>query len=94
MSTSATRDPLVPAANLRLALLGLPTVASGPDNQAELVSPLLARQRELSRRQGDRLPPVVQAALALHDEDLANFAPGLALLSSRHETQYSRLFRS
>lgn len=58
MSTSATRDPLVPAANLRLALLGLPTVASGPDNQAELVSPLLARQRELSRRQGDRLPPV------------------------------------
>ncbi|MBK7658216.1 MAG: urease accessory protein UreF [Betaproteobacteria bacterium] len=43
---------------------------------------------------GDRLPAAVQAALALHDEDLANFAPGLALLSSRHETQYSRLFRS
>lgn len=25
---------------------------------------------------------------------LSNFAPGLAILSSRHETQYSRLFRS
>jgi urease accessory protein len=27
-------------------------------------------------------------------EDLSNFAPQLAMLSSRHETQYSRLFRS
>jgi urease accessory protein len=25
---------------------------------------------------------------------LSNFAPSLAILSSRHETQYSRLFRS
>ncbi len=43
---------------------------------------------------GDRLPARARAALEAHDEDLANFAPGLALLSSRHETQYSRLFRS
>jgi urease accessory protein len=28
------------------------------------------------------------------DEEPGNFAPGLAILSSRHETQYSRLFRS
>ena len=28
------------------------------------------------------------------EELLANFAPGLAIASSRHETQYSRLFRS
>ena len=27
-------------------------------------------------------------------EELGNFTPGLAILSSRHETQYSRLFRS
>ncbi len=27
-------------------------------------------------------------------EDTGNFAPGLAMLSSKHETQYSRLFRS
>ena len=31
---------------------------------------------------------------AMGDDELGNFAPGLALLSSRHETQYSRLFRS
>ena len=28
------------------------------------------------------------------ESELGNFAPGLAILSSRHETQYSRLFRS
>ena len=28
------------------------------------------------------------------DVPLSNFAPGLAILSSQHETQYSRLFRS
>jgi len=27
-------------------------------------------------------------------DELRNFAPGLAMLSARHETQYSRLFRS
>jgi urease accessory protein len=26
--------------------------------------------------------------------DEGNFAPGLAMLSAKHETQYSRLFRS
>jgi len=29
-----------------------------------------------------------------NDGDMFNFAPGLAFLSARHETQYSRLFRS
>ncbi len=29
-----------------------------------------------------------------HDQTWSNFAPGLAILSSQHETQYSRLFRS
>jgi urease accessory protein UreF len=28
------------------------------------------------------------------DTKLSNFVPGLAILSSQHETQYSRLFRS
>jgi urease accessory protein len=27
-------------------------------------------------------------------DDYSNFSPGLAILSSQHETQYSRLFRS
>jgi len=33
-------------------------------------------------------------AASLRDDDLTNFAPGLALLSARHETQYNRIFRS
>jgi urease accessory protein len=41
-----------------------------------------------------RIPAVVEHAAAAGDDDLCNFAPGLALLSSRHETQYTRIFRS
>lgn len=41
-----------------------------------------------------RIPIVVEAAAAVEDHDLSSFAPGLALLSTRHETQYSRIFRS
>ncbi len=43
---------------------------------------------------GDLLPSLAEKAMKMKSEDLGNFAPGLALLSSRHETQYSRLFRS
>jgi len=41
-----------------------------------------------------RVPEVVERAACIRDEDLSNLAPGLAILSSRHETQYSRIFRS
>lgn len=34
------------------------------------------------------------ADLEIPEQDWSNFAPGLAYLSARHETQYSRLFRS
>jgi len=40
------------------------------------------------------LPAVVDAALALPDQDRQAFTPMLAILSAQHETQYSRLFRS
>ena len=40
------------------------------------------------------LPAVVEAALALPDAEPQSFTPMLAILSSQHETQYSRLFRS
>lgn len=40
---------------------------------------------------GNRLEELAQQA---QTTQFANFAPGLAILSSRHETQYSRLFRS
>jgi urease accessory protein len=38
------------------------------------------------------LPSLAEQAMELKNP--ANFAPGLAMLSSRHETQYSRIFRS
>jgi urease accessory protein len=43
---------------------------------------------------GECIAAAVERAATLRDEELCNFAPGLALLSSRHETQYSRIFRS
>jgi len=36
----------------------------------------------------------VAVALALEDDQVGSFAPGLALRSAQHEVQYSRLFRS
>jgi urease accessory protein len=41
-----------------------------------------------------RIDALVERAGRVRDQDLSNFAPGLALASARHETQYSRLFRS
>jgi len=43
---------------------------------------------------GERLPAIIARAATLSDEEIGMFAPRLAILSSRHETQYSRLFRS
>lgn len=43
---------------------------------------------------GDRIPGAVAHALGAEDATLGGFAPGLAHASMRHETQYSRLFRS
>jgi urease accessory protein len=45
-------------------------------------------------RAAEAIPDAVTTALALSDDDLGGAAPGLALLSTAHETQYSRLFRS
>ena len=43
---------------------------------------------------GERIPGLVAEALELDEAGWSNFAPGLAIASSRHETQYTRLFRS
>jgi len=40
------------------------------------------------------IPAAVEAALLTPDDERQAFAPMLAILSARHETQYSRLFRS
>ncbi|MCM5571866.1 urease accessory protein UreF [Burkholderiaceae bacterium FT117] len=42
----------------------------------------------------DSIPAVAAHALALDDDGRQSFTPMLAILSARHETQYSRLFRS
>jgi urease accessory protein len=43
---------------------------------------------------GGRIPAIVERALIATDDDFSNFAPGFAIACARHETQYSRLFRS
>jgi urease accessory protein len=43
---------------------------------------------------GTELSEIASRAMQLGDDELSNFAPGLAIASSRHETQYSRIFRS
>jgi urease accessory protein len=42
----------------------------------------------------DEIPGAVDYAVALHDSQRQAFSPMLAILSSQHEIQYSRLFRS
>ena len=46
------------------------------------------------RRVAARLPPLIELALSRPPASACNFAPMLAILSARHETQYTRLFRS
>jgi urease accessory protein len=52
-----------------------------------------AGQRLLSELAA-RIPDTVSAALAVADEDIGGSSPSLGIVSSRHEVQYSRLFRS
>jgi urease accessory protein len=52
-----------------------------------------AGQRMLARLVHE-IPDAVAQAQSLGDDDRQAFTPLLALLSARHETQYSRLFRS
>lgn len=52
-----------------------------------------AGQRILARL-SQEIPPAVDHALSLGEDDRQAFSPMLAILSARHEHQYSRLFRS
>lgn len=52
-----------------------------------------AGQRLLSEL-GEQIPGLARQALVLPEHEWSNFTPGLAIASSRHETQYTRLFRS
>ncbi len=53
----------------------------------------VAGQRILARL-GKELPHLAEKAVHWADDELSNFSPMLAIVSSKHETQYSRLFRS
>jgi urease accessory protein len=52
-----------------------------------------AGQRILARLCAE-IPAAVAHALSLREDERQAFSPMLAILSARHETQYSRLFRS
>lgn len=52
-----------------------------------------AGQRMLGRL-AEEIPTAVDHAIALDDDARQAFSPMLAIYSARHETQYSRLFRS
>jgi len=43
---------------------------------------------------GKRIPGLAAEAASLPEPQWSNFSPGLAIASSLHETQYTRLFRS
>jgi urease accessory protein len=42
----------------------------------------------------DSLPATLDAIFAIEDDDIGSLAHGFAIASARHETQYTRLFRS
>jgi urease accessory protein len=68
------------------------------ENQASAAMKLIplgqsAGQRILARL-NTLLPEISGEALDCGEDALSNFSPGLAIASSRHETQYTRLFRS
>ena len=42
----------------------------------------------------ERMPALIESALALPFDDVQSFSPMLGIASAQHETQYSRLFRS
>jgi urease accessory protein len=43
---------------------------------------------------GEQIPAAVTCGMAVPDDEIGAAAPGLAIASALHETQYSRLFRS
>ena len=50
--------------------------------------------KHLLQELGRRLPEIVASALQFTDAEYSNFATGFAIAYCKHETQYTRLFRS
>lgn len=81
----------------------LPAAATGyawtwTENQVIATTRLIPLGQTASQRllvaAGPAIAAAVADALALPDEAIGTAAPGLAMASALHETQYSRLFRS
>ncbi len=81
----------------------LPEAATGyawawTENQVIAATRLIPLGQTASQRLLVAAGPIIAVAvadgLALSDEEIGAAAPGLALASALHETQYSRLFRS
>ena len=68
------------------------------ENQVTAAMKLVPLGQRAGQRLLARLSPVcaesMRTAISLPKEDWSNFAPLFAISSSRHETQYTRLFRS
>ncbi len=68
------------------------------ENQIAVLQKALPLGQVAAQRLLSEVLPTIESAAAiatsLPDESLSSSLPGLALLSARHETQYSRLFRS
>ncbi|MCE2781047.1 urease accessory protein UreF [Limnohabitans sp.] len=95
--------PLAMALALSLAQAPLDqTLQAGAFGWAENMTQAALKAVPLGQSAGQRMlarlareiPQAVQTALHLNDENRQAFSPMLAILSARHETQYSRIFRS
>lgn len=50
--------------------------------------------QQLAMMLADCIPAAIATAVAIRDDDIGSSTPAQAIASSRHETQYTRLFRS
>lgn len=84
--------------NLRLEDVLTTYAWSWLENQVTAAMKLVPLGQRAGQRLLTRLGPAcaesMETAIALPREDWSNFAPLFAIASSRHETQYTRLFRS
>ncbi|MEP6790015.1 MAG: urease accessory UreF family protein [Ramlibacter sp.] len=84
------------SASTRDAMLALAFGWAENMTQAAIKSVPLGQSagQRILRRLAAEIPAAVDHALSLADDERQAFSPMLAILSARHETQYSRLFRS
>lgn len=50
--------------------------------------------QQLVKTLAENIPAAIAHAATIHDDDIGSSTPAQAIASSRHETQYTRLFRS